>query len=147
MKSRTSVNSVSLGRIKTEFVSQVLSESAKEIRDAQMSVAREWGLFDSGNGDLETSLKGNFSVQPQEGGSRLSMSYLKKARFLDIPDSRRTVKALKKEGYHLYNRICFGIAYGQTLYEIRDGLTEDIKQQLETAIKKSMRQSMAEVNN
>lgn len=124
-------------RIKTEYVSQVLKESAEAIRAGQQKAAEEWNLFDTG--ELKKSLLGHFSVRHNEGGAALSMQYLRYARFLDMKDPRRKDKTAKREGYHLYNRIAFGIAYNKTLNEIRYGLTEDIRESITAAIQKSLR--------
>lgn len=129
-------------RIKTDFVSQTLRESALEIRIGQDKVVGEWNLFDTG--ELESWMKGHFSVAPQNAGAKLTMRYLKYARFLDIPNEKRTVKSVRREGYHLYNRIAFGIVYNKTLNEIRYGLTDDVREKINAAINKAMRQSMTE---
>jgi hypothetical protein len=117
-------------RIKTEFVSSVLKKTAEEIRDAQSKVAEEWSLFEKGSGELKRWLQGHFSVADQEGGAKLSMRYLAYARFLDIPDPRRRVRRLKREGYHLYNRIVFGILYRDTQQTLRYGFTEEIQREI-----------------
>lgn len=112
-------------RLKTEFTSVALRETAQAIRDEQSRTASEWGLFDTGN--LEKSLKGHFSVDAQGGGAKLSMRYLAYARFLDIADQRRQ---RKREGYHLYNRPVFGHLYGQLLPHLRYGFTEDVREEI-----------------
>lgn len=124
-------------RIKSEYVSQVLRESAMAIREGQNQVAEEWNLFDTGR--LKDWLQGHFSFQSQAGGGKLSMRYLKYARFLDMKDDRRSQKLAKREGYHLYNHLVFGIIYNKTLDEIRYGLTDDIKQSITAAIQKAVR--------
>jgi hypothetical protein len=115
-------------RIKTEFVSSVLKETAEKIRDAQSKVAEEWSLFEGG--ELKKWLRGHFSVGKQDGGGKLSMHYLAYARFLDLPDPRRKVRQLKREGYHLYNRIVFGTLYNDTMPTLRYGFTEDLQKEI-----------------
>lgn len=110
-------------RIKTMFVSEVLTETAKFILARQNKVVREWSLFDSG--EMEKSLKGHFSVQNQDGGGKLTMRYLSYLRFLDMRDPRRKVQ---REGFHLYNRIVFGTLYNRTVNTLQWGLTEDVKE-------------------
>ena len=125
-------------RIKTDFVSSVLKETAEEIRDKQTKVADEWSLFEKGSGELKKWLQGHFSVDNQEGGGKLSMRYLTYARFLDLPDPRRKVRQLKREGYHLYNRIVFGILYNNTMPTLRYGFTDDIQQEIGARLAKAV---------
>lgn len=112
-------------RIKTQFASAILAQTAEAIREEQQSVAQEWSLFDTL--ELKRSLQGHFSVKNTDTGSQLSMSYLVYARFLDIADPRRKVN---REGYHLYNRIVFGILYNRTLAALKFGFTDDIRKSM-----------------
>lgn len=112
-------------RIKTQFASAILAQTAQAIREEQQQVAQEWSLFDSMK--LKRMLEGHFSVSNTETGSRLSMSYLVYARFLDMADPRRKVN---REGYHLYNRIVFGILYNRTLSALKFGFTDDIRKSM-----------------
>lgn len=117
-------------RIKTQFVSAVLKETAQMIYDQQAKTVKEWDLFDSGK--LSKSLPGHFSVREASGGGLLTMRYLAYTRFLDMRDPRRKKK---KEGYHLYNRIVFGVLYNPTVNTLQYGLTEDIRNAIENQIK------------
>jgi len=110
-------------RIRGQFVSAVLRETAEMIQDRQMRVVKEWSLFDSRA--MENQIKGHFSVNDAAGGGSLTMRYLTYTRFLDMRDPRRSVK---REGYHLYNRIVFGVLYNPTINTLQWGLTEDVKQ-------------------
>lgn len=112
-------------RIKTQFVSAILQQTAEAIRTEQQTVVREWSLFQTR--ELEKSIKGHFSVTNQETGAKLSMSYLAYLRYLDMADPRRKVR---REGYHLYNRIVFGILYNRTLAAIKFGFTDDIRKSI-----------------
>lgn len=112
-------------RVKTRFVSEVLRESALWIRDAQQKVAAEWNLFESGK--LKGWLQGHFNVMDNDSDGKLVMRYLTYARFLDMPDSRRRNREVKREGYHLYNRTVFGILYRRSLPYLKYGLTDDIR--------------------
>lgn len=117
------LHSQNKARIKTRFVSGVLSETAVEIRNNQMEVVNDWNLFASG--ELKKMLQGHFSVDSISEGAKLNMSYLVYARFLDLGDKRRR---LKKEGYSLYNRIVYGILYNKALPELKYGFTKDVQQ-------------------
>lgn len=122
----------SVSRIKTEFVSSVLRDTGNKIRQGQTKTADEWNLFESGT--LRNWLQGHFSVESDEGGGKLYMRYLAYARFLDMADSRRKNRQLKREGYHLYNRQVFGVLYNKTLPALRYGFTEDVKTQIDQAL-------------
>lgn len=113
-------------RIKTAFVSSVLRDTAEKISNDQQRVVEEWNLFSSSEKTLYNSLKGHFSIENNEGGAKLQMGFLKYARFLDMTDPRRK---LKREGYHLYNRILFGTIYYYSLPTIKYGFTDEIKAQ------------------
>lgn len=116
-------------RIKTAFVSSVLKETAERIYTEQQQAASDWNLFNTG--ELDQSLKGHFSIANNEGGAKLSMGYLKYARWLDMKDDRRKIK---REGFHLYNRILFGNIYSyakpRIMYELTDELRAQIGQEL-----------------
>ena len=109
-------------RIKTQFVSAVLKETAESIHSSQLRVVKEWSLFDSG--DMEKSLKGHFNVQQQDGGGLLTMRYLTYTRFLDMRDPSRRIS---RDGYHIYNKIVFGTLYNPALNTLRWGLTDDVR--------------------
>lgn len=123
-------------RIKTVFVSAVLRELADRIREDQNAVVAAWDLFETGK--VKDWLQGHFSVGNQEGGGKLTMRYLTYFRFLDMPDPRRELRRLKKEGYHNYNQIVFGNLYNYGLPELQYGLTKDIHQQITGAINNAM---------
>ena len=115
-------------RIKTVFVSAILRETALAIREEQNIVVNDWDLFEEG--DLQSTLQGHFSVGSIEGGGKLSMRYLTYLRFLDMPDPRRLNRQLKKDGYHLYNKITFGTIYSRSLPALTFGFTEELRKQM-----------------
>jgi hypothetical protein len=119
------------------FVSAVLSETAERIRKEQQQVADDWNLFESG--ELKQSLMGHFAVDAQEGDGRLSMRYLNYMRFLDMPDTRRSLRRVKREGYHLYNRTVFGNLYRYGLPTLRDYLTPELMAELEGSLNTAMK--------
>ena len=113
--------------IKSAFISDVLTESAEKIRQAQQVVVSEWNLFDTG--ETEKYTKGHFTAVQAGGGARLVMRYVKQFRLLDIKDPRRKLSGPKREGYHLYNRINFGILYNFTYPTMRYGFVEEVREQ------------------
>lgn len=126
------LRTANMARVKTRFVSEVLRETALWIRDAQQAIAQEWNLFESGK--LKGWLQGHFNVLEGDSDGKLVMRYLTYARFLDMPDSRRKNRALKREGYHLYNRTVFGILYRRSLPYLKYGFTDDIRKATGEAI-------------
>lgn len=120
-------------RIKTQFVSSVLKQTAERIQSEQIAVVNDWDLFKSGL--MKSSLQGHFSVNSSENGAKLSMRYLEYVRLLDMKDPRRK---LKREGYHLYNRIVFGTLYYRALPTLKYGFTEQIQQDLKKDIEDTL---------
>lgn len=121
-------NRTSVMRIKTIFISAILRQTALSIREQQNVVADDWDLFDEG--DLKAMLQGHFSVGNFEGGGKLSMRYLTYFRFLDMPDPRRRIRRLKRDGYELYNRISFGTIYSRSLPALTFGFTDELRKQM-----------------
>lgn len=115
-------NPIGEKQIQSVFISAVLRDTAELIHRKQNEVVDTWDLFESG--ELKRSLQGHFSIDAQDGSGHLSMRYLSYIRWLDMQDSRRQAK---KEGYHLYNRIVFGVLYNPTMNALMYGLTEDVK--------------------
>lgn len=122
-------------RIKSTFISAVLRQTAESIQSQQTQVANEWNLFESG--DLKRSLQGHFSVNASDGAGKLSMSYLSYARFLDMRNPNRKIK---REGYHLYNSIVFGVLYNPTVAALQFGLTDEIRTFLAEKIQEALTQ-------
>lgn len=111
------------GRVATgEFAGAIMKSTAGFIRSEQRKTAEDWNLFESGK--LMRMLMGHFFVRDQDGGAKLSMSYLNYARWLDMRDPRRKIK---REGYHLYNRIVFGVLYNRALPALQYGFSDQIK--------------------
>ena len=127
-------------RIKTEYRSQVLRDSALLIRKMQNQVVDDWDLFESGT--MKRSLQGHFSVADIDTGAQLSMSYLNYLRFIDMPGPRYHNRQLKKFGYELYNKIIWGYIYRQTMPALKYGLTEDMQQLMRNKVIETMRGSM-----
>lgn len=119
--------SITTNYIKSRFVAATLRETAKRIRAAQDIVVEDYGLFQTG--ELKKYTRGKFAVNliGEEGASVL-MRYVKYARFLDMKDRRRKLSHTRA-GYHLYNRITFGNLYNYTLPTIRDGFTQEIREE------------------
>ncbi|MBV5334180.1 MAG: hypothetical protein JZU49_00050 [Sulfuricurvum sp.] len=123
-------------RVKTAFMSEVLRETAVRIRADQNQVVDAWDLFESGA--VKSSLQGHFSVDAVDGGAKLSMSYLQYYRFLDMPDSRRTMRRAKREGYHNYNQIAFGNVYNYGIPELQYGFTKDVYEGMTGALESAI---------
>jgi hypothetical protein len=114
------------------FTATILKNTATRIRANQEKVAQEWNLFRSGK--MQKMLQGHFAVGESGTTSNLTMSYVTYARFLDMNDKRRR---LKREGYHLYNRIVFGQLYNYTLSNILYGYTDEIHEEYTQQLKEN----------
>jgi hypothetical protein len=127
---------ISQERIKTAFISEALTRTAVKIRQEQGVVVDEWSLFDTGS--LKAELQGHFDVMIGGPQVKLTMRNLAYLRFLDIKNPRSKIVQVKREGYHLYNRITYGNLYGYLLRQLRFGLTDDIKAQIKDLLAKSI---------
>ncbi|MCT4604470.1 MAG: hypothetical protein N4A59_16400 [Marinifilum sp.] len=121
-----------MDRLKQEYLSSVLSETFQMISDLQNQTVEEWGLFDSG--DLKKSIRKHFTYQPFDDGGAISVRILNYARFLDMKNPNRQ---LKREGYHLYNRIVFGVLYNRTLPALKYGFTDELRNNVMNALRES----------
>lgn len=113
------------------FAGKLLNARAKAIKEEQLQVVRDHGLFESG--ELEKKMKGHFNVDVQTASASMTLSYVTYTRFLDMKDVRR-----KRYSYHLYNRIIFGHLYGALLGELLFGYTDDVKAEVEKELLDSM---------
>ena len=123
-------------RVKTQFKSQVLNETARKIREDQNRVADDWNLFETGA--MKSMLQGHFTVDATDESAALRMSYLNYFRFLDMPDPRRQMRRAKREGYHTYNRIVFGVLYNYGLPELAYGFTEEVYNEMTAEIDRAI---------
>lgn len=129
------MDSIIQSKAKMLFASRLLSEKAGKIYQLQEQAAADWNLFDSGH--LTRSLVGgsNFTITNDDNSARASLRYLAYTRFLDMSDPRRQKK---REGYHLYNRILWGILYNEILPQLKAGYVPEVKAQMEAEIKWAM---------
>jgi len=127
---------ISQERIKTTFISQALADTASKIRAEQSQMVDEWNLFESGQ--LKSEMQRHFDVKIEGEAVKLTMRNVAYLRFLDIKNPRAKIVQVKREGYHLYNRITYGNLYGYFLRQIRYGLTDDIKAQISDILAKSI---------
>jgi hypothetical protein len=112
---------ISTGLKKNHYVDKILKEEAEVIKRMQLAVVNDWQLEDR-TGNLRKMLQGHFSLQDFDGGPRLTLSYVKYIRFLDMPwiTSRRS-------GLFLYNRIVFGRIYNNTYLRVRAGYRDTLR--------------------
>ena len=122
-------------KAKMLFASRLLSEKVGKIYQLQEQAAADWNLFDSGQ--LTRSLVGgsNFTITNDDNSVHASLRYLAYTRFLDMADDRRKKK---REGYHLYNRILWGVLYNEILPQLKAGYVPEVKAQMEAEIKWAM---------
>lgn len=108
-----------------KYTADILTEDIELIRRLQSKVVETYDLFETG--ELKKSLRGFFSVNDEGTGKKASVRYVNYLRFLDMPNVKR-----KREAYHLYNRIVFGIIYNRTIGKLIHGYTDEIKAKYES---------------
>lgn len=119
---------------KPRFIDKILREEATTIKQMQREVIDDYHLKNR-SGELRKSVFGGFNISESGIGTRLSLTYVKYLRFLDM--DREWINS-RREGLHLYNRIVFGRVYNDTrtriMYAYKDGLKEEAIEE----IRKSM---------
>lgn len=121
-----------MDRLKQIYLSRVLSESSNLIGDLQSHAVTEWGLIDSGRLKKETGKY--FTMHRLDSGERLTGRVLAYTRFLDMKDPNRKVR---RQGFHLYNRIVYGVLYNRTLPALKTGFTDELRENVMKALEKS----------
>ena len=105
---------------------KILNEEAEWIKLRQLQVVDEYGLMDH-TGKLRKGLQGHFNIQDFDGGPRLTLRYVKYARFLDMP----WITSLRREGLHLYNRVVFGRIYNNTDQRVREAYKKELQEKID----------------
>lgn len=109
--------------IKTEFISQTVSRDIKRIYEVQEQVVRE--VFTGGTGSLAKALsKKSFNMSGAGVDQTFYMRIFPYLRFLDIRYRQQDLSTRRKLA--LYNRAIWGILYGDTLNELKFGLTDEL---------------------
>jgi hypothetical protein len=117
------------------FASRLLSEKGSKIYQLQEQTAADWDLFDSGQLTRQLAGGGNISIYNDGKSVMASFRYLAYTRFLDMKDPRRSNM---REGYHLYNRILWGVLYNEILPQLKYGYVPQVREQMEAEIKWAM---------
>lgn len=143
--------------LKTKYASGVLRDSIEQIQSEQRQVVEDYGLFKTRR--LYNSIRGHYVIRSEDEDIKLTVRLLKYARFLDMKsmhrakenveyapgDNRRTRQgklrmeylstrkkmSARHEGYHLYNKVVFGILYHRTLPALKFGFTDDIRETMQ----------------
>jgi hypothetical protein len=115
-------------------VDKILQDEASIIKMQQLAVVNDWQLEDR-SGILRKMLKGHFDLQDFDGGPRLTLTYVKYMRFLDMEwvTSRRT-------GLFLYNRIVFGRIYNNTYLRVRGAYRDSLQGEITELVKEAIEQ-------
>lgn len=118
------VNVSQLDQIKRLYIKEVLKEDTIYISQQQEIVVNYWELFETDT--LKSSIKKAWRLQDSSIGMKADISYVKYIRFLDMNSNIR----LNRDGYHLYNKIIWGVLMNRTVAKIVWGFTEDIKNRI-----------------
>ena len=115
--------------IKDSFVTSTLKEGTDKIFTLQSEVAKS--LLNEKTGRLFSNLEArDFHIAGNGQHYQVVVNILKYLRFNEI---RNDIGLRGK--LHLYNRIVWGVLYGETLPELKYGLTDEIYQQIERQLK------------
>jgi hypothetical protein len=111
--------------INDKFISEELRKGVTKVKQLQSEVVQQ--VLTSRSGRLFSSLQDrNFFInQKGEKSFVVSVSILNYLRFNEIRGDMQTRRKL-----HLYNRIIWGVLYGETLNNLKYGLTEEIREQI-----------------
>jgi len=117
--------------IKDKFINDQLIAGANKIFDLQSDVVEQ--VLSSKTGQLLANLSSRkFGIDGSGQHFMLSVSILNYLRFNEI---RKDMPLRGK--LHLYNRIVWGVLYGETLPAIKFGLTDEIREIVRQQIKES----------
>jgi hypothetical protein len=125
---------ISTGLKHNHYVDKILREEAETIKLQQLAVVNDWQLEDR-TGTLRKILRGHFSVQDFDGGPRLTLSYVKYIRFLDM-----SWVTSRKTGLFLYNRIVFGRIYNNTYNRLRAAYRDTLRGEITEIIEEATEQ-------
>jgi hypothetical protein len=120
-------------KLKKNFaVNAILREEAEAIKLEQMAAVDDYGLLDD-TGILRFMLKGHFDIKDFDGGPRLTLTYVKYMRFLDMNWVRE-----RRKGLSIYNRIVFGRVYNYTYLKIREAYREALRGEIHHRVEEAI---------
>lgn len=126
---------------KEEFIHQTISSGMQKINQMQQEVVNS---YFSDTGRLSRYLVNRpFGI---DGRGTYFMRQLAYLRFLDIGTRKRRYKYHDniRSGLSLYNRVVWGVMYGEVMPELRYGLTQEIKKQIHNQLLQSNQNSSME---
>lgn len=123
--------------IRKEYIHNILSRDAKFIYDTQAQVLR-----DNFTNERAMELSKFLKTKPFEtSGSGLKPTYYFRIfpylRLLDIQSSRQVLTKSYRSKLALYNRVVWGRLYNETMYSLRYGFTQDIKDSIRANLEKA----------
>lgn len=127
--------------IKDEFIHQTISAGMQKINRIQQHVVSN---YFSNTGTLHRYLVNKpFGINGRGTYFMRQLAYL---RFLDIGTRRSRYKYHDnvRSGLSLYNRVVWGVMYGEVMPELRYGLTQEIKKQIHDQLLQSNQNSSIE---
>lgn len=123
--------------IRKEYIHNVLSRDAKFIYDTQAQVLR-----DNFTNERAMELSKFLETKPfATSGNELKPTYYFRIfpylRLLDIMSSRQVLTKSYRSKLALYNRVVWGRLYNETMYSLRYGFTQDIKDSIRANLEKA----------
>lgn len=125
--------------IKTEFIHRVVSRDAKRIYATQSEVVDTY--LSSRTGKLKDFLsKAPFQLVDNNTFRKVyHFRLLNYLRFLDIKYRREKMK--HRRNLALYNRVVWGIIYGEIQPDILYGFTKGVRKQVKTYLEETLREN------
>ncbi len=125
--------------IKTEFIHQRISRGMKKIYATQTEVVN---TYLGGTGRLKNFLSSApFEIVTSDQFKKVyHMRLLNYLRFLDIKYRDRSQTKLRRN-LALYNRVVWGVIYGETEPDILYGFTNEIKTVINTELEQALKET------
>lgn len=127
--------------ISNRYIAGVVSRDVRKIHRTQEDVVRS--NFPGSRGTALANFIASRHYVIKESGTTLvnaRVRLLKYLRFLDIIYSGRSKAYMNvRRRLALYNRVVWGVLYGETLPAIRYGLTQDIRRRIGENLQKSLK--------
>lgn len=120
--------------IQKHFADRVISEGVKKIYATQQNIVAKYRLERTG---LLKQMLGRRPFQPM-GDRVYYMSTLTYLRFLDM--GKRKYMDNQRRELSIYNRVVWGVLYGETMSQLRYGYTAEIKEYIRRALEDAERE-------
>lgn len=115
--------------INERFIQQTVEQGAAKIFDVQADVVNTYLTPRSGRLEHLVSSR-HFTIE----GTRFKFPMLTYMRFLDIQFRNKKRDKGLRAGLSVYNRVIWGVLYGEVMPHLRFGLTNEIREKIRNQI-------------